>query len=206
MSYTKTDIYNIAMTALQLSRQFSNVDAEEGNEIRTLNTFWKTALKATLADLDLDTTSTTESLQLIETLEDHPYWNYVYRYPSDYAKFRRIVSCVKTDSKATHIPKEVKQYNGEKVIFTNEYQAQAELISDEVPLDTLEPMAAMALAYKLAYLCAPLITGKGSKTLKQEIQQSYVLFKMEAQENDAAENFNYEEESIRSEFVATRLS
>jgi hypothetical protein len=66
-------------------------------------------------------------------------------------------------------------------------------------------MAKMAVVYKLAFLSAPLIVGKGSKILRDSLMESYVVAKFEAQEDDALENFNYEDDDIRSEFIASRL-
>ena len=67
-------------------------------------------------------------------------------------------------------------------------------------------MAAMAIAYKLALLSAPLLVGKGAKTLRKEISENYIIAKGEAQETDSLENFNYESDWERSEFVEARLS
>lgn len=205
MSYTKVQIYNLALSALLLAKEVEQPDTDPSNEVRVLNLNWDTALSSTLQDLDLDSLSTSVQLELLDTLQDGGPWRFVYKYPTNCAFFRRIKSCVKTDNASTHISKQVSIYNGQKAIFTNADSAEAEIIPKDVPLSALNPNAALAVAYKLAYLSAPLITGKGAKALKDSIKEDYLVVKAEAQETDKAENFNYEEDSLRSEFVQARL-
>jgi len=206
MSFTKIKIYNIALSALLLSRQIIDIDTDPNtNEINVLNTFWDVALESTLQDLDLDSTSQPITLELLEALEDEP-WEYAYKYPNNCLFLRRIQSGMVTDVRSTHISKRTGIHDGQKVIFTNESQAVAECVPKDVPLEALNAMAGMAVAYRLAILSAPLIVGKGAKALKRDIETYYALAKSEAQETDSLENFNYEAEWQRSEFVEARLS
>lgn len=204
MAYTKAKIYNLALSALLLAKEVTEIETDKSNEVRVLNIHWDTALESTLKDLDLDILSSPMELELITQLDTGP-WKYVYKYPTNCAMFRRIQSCVLTDTKRTHIPKRVGIYNDKKVIFTNEISAVAECIPSNVPLVVFSSMAAMALAYMLAYLSAPLVVGKGSKPLRESLMQAYIFAKTEAQEDDARENFNYEPDYVRSEFVAARI-
>lgn len=207
-SFTKPKIYNLALSALLLGKEVSDVLTDTSNEVRILNTHWDTAFESTLQDLDLDALSEPVSLELLANLsEDSEYtgaWTYAYKYPTKCVFLRRIDSGQVTDNKRTHISKRIALYNGVKAIFTNEVDAVAECITDEVPLTSLTPMAALAIAYKLAYLSAPLLVGKGAKNLRKEIDQQYIMAKAEAQETDRLENFNYESDDLRSEFVAAR--
>lgn len=204
--YTKAKIYNIALGALLLQRQVSNPDQDQSNECKVLNTHWDTAFRSTLEDLDLDSLSTQETLELLaEDPEDFPEWKYVYKYPTNCAFFRRIKSTVHTDDRSTHIAKKVGLYNGQKAIFTNEYEAVAEIIPHDLNLSTLSANVGLCVAYKLALLSAPLIVGKGAKALREDIQGRYVMAKGEAQEQDRRENFNYVDEEVESEFVRARL-
>lgn len=204
MSYTKEKIYNLALSSLLLAKEVANTDTDTSNEVRVLNTHWDTAFQSTLQDLDLDSLSTPITLELIAQLTEGP-WAYVYKYPNNCIFLRRIQSNVKTDTRRTHIAKITGVYQGQKAIFTNEYQAIIECIPKDVPLAALTPMAAMAIAYMLAFLAAPLITGKGADKLRDKLQQNYQMAKTKAQETDGQENFNYESDDVRSEFVAARL-
>jgi len=205
MSFSKTKIYNLALSALLLSREVDNVETSKDREVKILNVHYDTAIQSTLQDLDLDSTSEEVTLELLETLSEGP-WTYVYKYPSDCSFFRRIKSGCEIDNRTSHIPKKVKMYKNQKVIFTNEVNAIAELIPEDVNLAHLGSMTALCIAYRLAFLSAPLIVGKGAKTLRRDILELYTLTKSDAQENDARENFNYETDWQRSEFVEVRLS
>lgn len=205
MSFTKTKIFNLACSALLLSRQISDTESDiVTNEVRVLNTFWEDALILTLQDLDLDSLSETITLELIEELSDGP-WTYVYKYPTRCSFLRRIVSGAITDTNRTFINKRVALHNGQKVIFTDEYQASIECVTKDISLDTLSSPAAYAVAYKLALLANPLITGKGAKALKDDIYKSYTSALIDAQKLDKLENFSYDPVHLRSEFVASRL-
>jgi len=207
MSFTKVKIYNIALSALLLSREIIDIETDPNqNEIRVLNTFWDIALESTLQDLDLDSLSQPISLELLATLEDDNPWDYVYKYPSNCAFLRRIESGAAVDNKSTHISKRTAIYDGQKAIYTNQYQAVGECIPKDVPLEAFNAMAGMALGYRLASFSAPLITGKGAKKLRDTIEAKYLIAKAKAQETDSLENFNYEPEWQRSEFVEARLS
>ena len=206
MSFTKEKIYNLALSALLLSEEVIEISTSKSNNISILNRFYDIAFASTLQDLDLDSTSEPITLELIEELGDDYNWDYVYKYPSNCIFLRRIKSSAVTDNKSTHISKRVAQYEGQKAIFTNEYQAVAECIPKDLSLESLSPMAGLAVAYKLAILSAPLAVGKGAKTLRKEINDNYIIAKTEAQETDSLENFNYESDWQRSEFVEARLS
>lgn len=207
MSITKPKIYNLALSALLLAKQVIDTETDKSNEVKVLNLHYDIALETTLQDLDLDSLSMPVTLELLANLDDDTIpWQYVYKYPSNCTYFRRIVSGQVTDNKSTHIAKRVALYDGEKAIFTDEITAQAEIIPTAVPLEALSGMAGMAVAYQLAYLSAPLIVGKGAKSLREIIMRDYLVAKSEAQEIDATENFNYESDWQRSEFVQARLS
>lgn len=208
MSYTKPNIYNLALSALLLSREVTDTTTDQSNEVRVLNTNWNVAFESTLEDLDLDSHSSIVTLELTEDIRsntDYP-WYYVYKYPSSCIKFRRIVSGNLKDDRDTLIDKATMMYGDQKSIFTDEVSAKAEIISKNISLTTLTGMQALAIAYKLAYLSAPLITGKGAKSLMERIEAAYTVYKTEAQSQDVEENFRYKADYEDSEWVKERLS
>ena len=103
MSYSKVQIYNLALGALLLSRRIIDVDTDTTNECKILTLHYATALAATLADLDLDSTSTQAAANLVEE-QPNDLWAYSYDYPSDCAFLRRIQSGATVDDSYTHIP------------------------------------------------------------------------------------------------------
>lgn len=205
MVNTKAGLYNLALSALLLSRKVIDVETDKSTEVEVLNTHYDIALESTLKDLNLDTLAAPIVLELIEETDNGSPWVYAYKYPVNCAFFRRLASGAVTDNRYTHISKAVGMYKGQKAIFTNEYQAIGECIAKDVPLVAFSSMAFMALAYRLAYLSAPLAVGKGAKSLMEGLQASYLIAKIEAQEDDQQENANYEADDLRSEFVASRV-
>jgi len=203
--YTKAQIFNLALGALLLQRRIIDPDTDNSNEAKVLQTHWDAAFRSTVEDLNLDSLSTEKLLELIE---ENPtdQWLYSYRYPPDCAFFRRIKSEVVVDNRSTHIPKRVAIKNNEKCIFTNRSHAVAEYISINVQLVHLSPSAGLAIAYKLAMLSAPLVTGKGANELIQKITEKYVIAKADAQKKDKLENEVFNPEFVDSEFVDARLS
>ncbi len=206
MSFTKTKIYNLAFSALLLARQVSDVDSDvTTNEVKVLNNYYEDALSQTLADMDLDCLSEPAQLELLAEINDDGPWQYVYKYPTKCSFLRRIQSHVAMDNAATAIPKRVGLYNGQKAIYTNKDSAIAEIVPNNVSLAALPPSAGWAVAYHLAFLACPLLTGKGAKALTETIWQRYLLAINSAQEQDKLENANYENPIVMSEFVAARL-
>lgn len=201
--YTKAKIFNLALGALLLSRQIENTDTDTSKECKVLNTHWDTAFRATLEDLDLDSTATQADLELIEE-DPNDLWNYSYKYPSKCVFFRRIQTTVLTDTRATRVPLRISVKDGIKVIFTNAEEAVGEYIPHDIPLSSLSANVGLCIAYKLAILSAPLVTGKGAAKLREEIQKNYTIAKMEAQEQDQRENMNFLDDDTESEFVAAR--
>ncbi len=203
--YTKVKIFNLALGALLLTKKIITTDTDQSTEGVVLATHWDTALRSTLEDLDLDSTSTQKNLELV-TEAPNDLWAFAYKYPTDCSFFRRIQNCDLKDRRSNQIPRRIGQYDDKKVIFTNEAEAIGEYISHGLSLATLSANAGLAVAYKLAWLSAPLVTGKGANKIREDIMKSYILTKTEAQEMDRRENHNFESDVELSEFVEERTS
>lgn len=203
--YSKAEIFNLALGALLLTKEIVDADTDTGKESRVLRQFYRPALLATLQDLDLDSTSILASLELVTT-DPNDLWVYAYKYPSDCAHFRRIVSSVETDNEETRLKYRVGVHDGKKVIFTNEPDAIGEYVSSDISLSILSASGGMALAFRLASFSAPLIVGKGASSLRKEIEEKYVVAKAQAKEHDQLENFQFIDEETSSSFVAARKS
>lgn len=203
--HTKAKIFNLALGALLLQRRIVNTETDPSNEAKVLTTHYEVAYASTLEDLDLDSTSSQVELELLfENPTDH--WLYAYKYPDNCAFLRRLQSSSVVDNRTSHIPKRVGIHEGEKVIFTNQVDAIAEYIPQDLDPSFLSATAGLCVAYRLASLAAPLAVGKGSKQLILDIEKKYVTFKGEAQEQDRKENFNFVDEAVESEFVEARTT
>lgn len=202
--YTKAKLYNLALGALLLTRKIADVDTDTSKECQVLNVHWDAAFRTSLEDLDLDSLSTQRTLELIEE-EPNTLWLFAYKYPSNCSFFRRIQTAVIKDTRSTRIPLRVVNHEGTKAIYTNEAEAIGEYISNDFPLSLLSASAGLAIAYKLAHLSAPLVAGKGAKSLRDDIMKNYLVAKAEAQEHDRMENANFDGDDVMSEFVEARI-
>jgi hypothetical protein len=202
--YTKAEIFNLALGALLLNRRVDNPDTDPSNEAKVLLSHYDVAFRSTLEDLNLDSTASQVALELLEE-DPNKLWKFAYKYPNDCIFLRRIQTCRRRDDRYSRIRLKTGIHDGEKVIFTDEEEAIAEYISKDIPLSTLSPTAGLCVAYKLASLSSPLITGKGADRLRQSIMESYVMYKIEAQEQDRNENLILEHEWEESEFVKARM-
>jgi hypothetical protein len=207
MALSKAKIFNLALSALLLQRRTVDPDTDQSNEVKVLLTHYDVALESTLEDCDLDSTAVEGILALVEA-DPNDQWDYAYAYPSDCLFFRRIQPDDRTvvDDRSTHQPKLVRIHNGQKVIFTDKEEAIGEWISSSVPISSFSANLGLALAYKLAMLSAPLIVGKGAKSLTDSIERKYITAKAEAQEKDRRESFSYVDEIFESEFVRARTT
>lgn len=218
--FSKTDIYNLALGALLLTKRISDNNTDTSQENQTLNVHWPMALEQTLTDLDLDCTAQRQPLALVAT-NPQAGWNYAYKYPANCILLRRLIDpCrfqsdgfynryedgIRPDTRYTQVPRQTGTYLGNKVIFCNLDQAYVEYIAIDISLNLLSASAVLALAYKLAQLAAPLITGKGAAALRTEILNGYKLVKAEAQELDRQENATFQKDWEMSDFVRARLS
>jgi hypothetical protein len=216
--YTKAKIFNLALGALLLTKQVSDTETDTSQEAKVLNVHWDFAFQSSIQDMDLDASATSIPLELFK---EHPVhgWKFAYKYPQKCLFLRRLIHHCDggdnyyywrtrrhKDTRATQIPRQVAIFQGVKVIFTNEFNAHAELILSDFPLTALSAPAGLAIAYKLAQLAAPLIAGKGAGPLRKEIQDTYMRTMAEAQQLDREENATFETPEEMSEFVAARLS
>lgn len=218
---TKADVFNLTLQTLLLNVQIINPDSDKSNAAKALQSNWKFALNSALADMNLTSTATRMNLELVAKNPVH-HWPLAYKYPSDCVFFRRIVSREEIDDKESYVPRLVTIWEGKKVIFAKHRhhhdgsgdfangsepaKAVGEYIQSDFPLQTLQSDAAVCIAHRLAFLCAPLIVGKGASTLKTRIKEDYVTYKVLAQQVDSQESFNFETEATMSEFVRARLS
>lgn len=203
--YNKTDIFNLALSALYLQKKIADSETDTSNETKTLQTHWKAAYWGGLAEMDLDHTAVTAPLALLVE-EPNSLWKYAYTYPADCVFIRRIINTKTTDDLETKVDRKVGIHEGDKVIFTNEYDAELEYISSDVLPQDLSVEAAMYIAYKLAMLAMPLIVGKDSKEVASALQVLKAQSFADAVAKDSKETNIYQPEYMRSEFVKARLS
>ncbi len=197
-------LYNIALSALRLNYRTTDPDSDNNITVKLLRGIYPLALSKALADMDLNRTSAVEKLELIEDAE-HPHYSLIYKYPSNCALFRRILSPFPTDNRETRIPFGTSMIDGQDVIMTNHPNAYGQFIPTDLNLSVLNPNAVMAVGFQMAIMAPSQITGKGSTGLRQSLMQEYTLYKGEAQQDDLHENIDTTPDEFKSDFIQARL-
>lgn len=206
--YSKTGIFNLALSALFLQKKIADSETDTSKETLILNAHWDIAWNTGLQELDTDSISVTEALELIDETPD-VHWQFAYKYPENCAFLRRLVpqdGGELTDDELSRIDKKISRFMGEKAILTNEASAYAEYIPNDISPDDLNAEEALFIAYKLARLCLPLIIGKDSDNVAKLLEARYEQAHLDARAKSAKETSIYSPDWQRSEFVKHRLS
>lgn len=202
--FTKSDIYELALTFLGISEQVVDIDTDPSNNVTILNANYEKSRKVALADMDLDSTATRLKLTSSGTELVDP-WKYAYHYPSDCLKIRRIFSGVVVDDRGTHVDRLVRIVNGQKTILVDLKDASLDYITDKATPEMLNASAMEAMALKLAIFAGKVIKSGGIAAIQEDLEVLYARAKELAKGFDNEENFNPESDAKRSEFVQARL-
>lgn len=207
--YDKTKIFNLALQALFINKQISNADTDKSTEATVLRNNWDFVYPQVLAELDLDSTSQTKTLELL-TDRPNQKWRYAYKYPNDIALLRRIDNCHVTDDIDSVINHRIElfTFNGDttKVIMTNRANSAIEYISTNIPADTLTVQACKYAAIRLAKESVSLIVGEKSATVSKTLEPKILEALIAARHRDGIETQVYEPAWKHSSLVKARMS
>ena len=198
---TKTEILNMALSHIAVSKRVANFDTEDSEEARMGRLFYDVARDNTLGDIVWPFTTKIVALALIEE-EPNTEWGYAYQYPSDCITLRRVLSGIRRDTRQTRVSTKIAQGAGGKVIWTDSEDAQIEYTVRNPDPSMYSSYIVMALSLYLAHLIAPSLT-KGDKNKLGE--RALRLFEWEMTKAEAhALNEQQDEEAPESEFVRAR--
>lgn len=196
--YSQVRVYSVALSALKLSKQFVSIN-DDIHEVQVLNQFYDMAFQETLSELNLQGTRFKLKLELLDFKDE--LFKYVYKYPSTCMFFVRIFNGSKIDHKENQIRYEVEMKPPYKVILTDKQEAVGEWVDNRIQIEQLSSPAALAVAYKLAFLSSNLIVGTGDRTLADEVLESYKMQAGVAKAHDAQENMFFPTQEEQSEYV-----
>jgi hypothetical protein len=204
--YNKTRVFNLALNALALTKRLQSADSDESTEAMNLRDLWDVAVESFLQEVNISELNEIETLTLVAT-DPNDQWDYAYAYPNGAALVRRIMSDFKVDNNETRIDYIKSIHNGEAVIFTDRVDAKAEIAKDTNLFIALSANAALALAYKLAFLASGLIqTSQDPAKLEQRLLAGYDRFKSLAQTKEGLESHIYQEDVNFVTQSAVRMS
>lgn len=172
---SSTEILNIALIQLGTSKQIGNLALSKENEAKVGRTMFPIARDEVLRDLNWPFASVFEPLQLIRenpTTE----WGFQYSYPVKCLFFRRIGSGNRNDNLQSLVPYKIfRDADNGKSIYTDMRNACAEYTFKMEDEEDYDQDFSMAIAYKLAYLIAPVLTKNDVQGLQVQMLRLYDL-------------------------------
>lgn len=198
---SKTDICNIALSHLGISKEIANLDSEQSKEAAACRRFYEVTIESTLKDYSWPFASKIATLNLIEE-NPNDEWAYSYRYPTDCLFFRRILSGNRNDTELTKVPYAVTKDNSGYVVFTDRAEADAEYTVKITDESFFSSDFIIAVSYRLASYIAPRVTAGDPFKLGQQALQKYMI-----ELNKAVANAFNEDQSITlqdTESIAAR--
>lgn len=205
---SKTEICNMALSHIGTAMKITNIDTDKSQEAKSCRTFFETSRDATLRDYNWPFATTYKNLGLIKDLRAEPdefisqEWSFVYEYPSDCLKARRVLSGIRTDSRQTLISYKLLEFDQKISIYCDVENAALEytkLISDPVlyPADFI-----IALSYRLSSYIAPQLTKGDPFQMKANLMNLYNIELSRAQATSL--NEEQPDEEVYSEFERGR--
>ncbi len=175
---------------------------EQSAEARACNTFWDTALKATIRDFKPSEVRAIKALSLVEE-DPNDEWGFSYDYPSDVAIIHRILSGTRNDSRDSRVPYQVMiNTAGRQLIFCDVDEAEIECTLNPSNIATLPADFILGLSLRLAAYIAPSVTKGDPFKLGQRALQLYAIEMKNAAVN--SRNQNQPDREPESDHVRSR--
>lgn len=169
-----TDICNLAISHLGISKDIANVTTEQSAEAKACRRFLDIARETVLKDYNWPFATKMATLNLVEE-DPNDEWAYSYRYPSYCLHARRILSGFRDDTDLTRIPYKITQDDQGILIYCNTENAILEYTLNTKNVDLFSSDFKVAFSYRLAYYIAPRITAGDPFGLGDKAFQKYVL-------------------------------
>jgi hypothetical protein len=188
MTLTKTQICNMALAHLAISKELSNVDTTDATTPigKACNLFYETARDKVFRDFLWPFATRVDALSLVQE-EPSTEWRYAYRYPSDCKRIVRIVSGVRPETRSTRANYRVLADGTGRLIYTDKEEAELEYVMQLTDVTKWPEDFVMMVSLLLAFLIAPRVTGGDQFKLGARAYQAYAMAKAETTENAANE-------------------
>jgi hypothetical protein len=155
---SKVEISNLALSHVGVGKHISNIETEKTEEATTCKLMYPVALGYLLENYRWPKFVQTPTLALVSENPTSE-WAFAYRRPNDAARILRLVSGYKVDTPETRILFTEANDDAGTLIYTDQPEAQAEIVIKDPDPRFFSSSFAMALSYKLAILIAPRLAG-----------------------------------------------
>ena len=199
---TKTDVLNIALARIGVSKRVQNIDTERSIYAETARTLIDEDIKYVLRDFPWPFATAYVDLALVDgsTTENAVSdWRYSYRYPSDCLYARRIVVATVGRNNPAPPPFRIGRDSQGKLIYTNEPEAELEYTYAITEVSEFDAIAVSQLAWKLGAGISPSLSRV--KGIAEVCMAMYEVDKAKAQSrslNEGQQDDPIEAEAIRA--------
>jgi hypothetical protein len=210
MPSSNTDIANMALSHLGVSKVISDLATERSNEAAAMRAFYDLARREMLRarwwpfSKKIGTLALVTDFSRVIASTTIYEWVYAYRYPADCIDMRRILSGVLhgNDNRQTRTAFTLANDDQGKLIYTDMTYAQAEYTMDVTNVSAFPDDFARAFSYNLASLAAARVTAGDPFRLGPMVMGLYKMALAQASATAARE----EELDVapESEFVRSR--
>lgn len=188
MTFSKTKIFNIALSNLGVSAPIQNSIEEHPNAI-LMNNYYELARDTVLEAHEWSFATAFKEMSVANEENKNANYLYSFNYPNDCISPRAIIDFADNKEKKFE---PVIDSNGEKVILTNCNPCLLRY-TKRVTNETFFPAAFVnALAFYLAYLSAQVVTGSNNK--KNTNLQDYQIAIRQAIVTDARKTTNHDQD------------
>jgi hypothetical protein len=197
---SSTEICNLALSHIGISKQIADLDSEKSNEGRACRLFFETSRDAVLRDFAWPFATKIETLGLVESAPNDE-WDYSYRKPSDCLAERRILSGNRQDTQESKVAYRTAQDDTGLLIYTDKEDAELEYTVRETRVNLWPQDFCLAVSFRLAAYIAPVLTGGDPFKLGDRSIQFYNFELGKAQANA----FNEEQPDSQEEAESIRI-
>lgn len=199
---SKTNVLNIALGRIGVSKQVANVDTEQSLAAQTARTFIDEDIRYVLRDFPWPFATAYKNPALVAgttSVNAVSDWRYAYRYPSDCLFVRRIVVPTVGRNDPNPPPFRIGRDSEGRLIYTNQEDAEIEYTYNVDDVTEFDPLAVSQLAWKLGAGLGPSLSR--IKGVVEMCMQGYEIDKTKAQSralNEAQQEVPIEAEGIRA--------
>lgn len=200
---SKTQIVNIALMRIGVSKSVANVDTEQSREALSAKLIFDDEVDFVLRDFPWPFATAYADLGLVDGAADDPAnrdWIFAYRYPSDCMFVRRVVRESVGRNDPTPASYRIGRDAQGKLIYTNEQDAQIEYTVDVTDPEEFDALFVSMLAWKLGASLAPSLSR--IKDMATTCMQMYEIDKTKAQSR--ALNEQQQETPADAEWISAR--
>jgi hypothetical protein len=158
---SEAEICNLALSHIGVAKEIGNLETDAGAEASACRRFYAITRNQVLRDFAWPFTTKYAALGLVaeNPSEIDQEWRFVYRYPSDCIKIRRIVSGIRPEPRQARIPFQIARDSVGQIIYTNRENAEAEYTILESDVSRYPDDFVQALSLRLAAYISPRLTG-----------------------------------------------